>query len=155
MLLTVCSNNSGLPVGLSVQCKMKIKVCTTYDSPFQGLACTTLVHASTACCPCRDRAVVSQGLDWRSRHALHEPHNALTTNCTSCQPSLPNEAIRSAVFKFPPAQGVVVRTADRFPSPATGFVDSARNRRSRWEDLGRGLPSVGARTLQRSQSSSS
>jgi len=51
--------------------------------------------------------------DWTGEalHSLHGPYrNALTANCTSCQPSLPVAAIHSAVFNFTPAQGVVVRT---------------------------------------------
>jgi hypothetical protein len=84
--------------------------------------------------------------DWTGEalHSLHEPYrNALTANCTSRQPSLPVAAIHSAVFNFAPAQGVVVQTGR-----------SLLNRRSKWEDQGRGTPSVGAPTLQRSQSCS-
>jgi hypothetical protein len=70
----------------------------------------------------RHAAPVEPGLsslkDWTgdALHSLHELHrNALTANCASYQPSLPDDAIPLAVFNFPLAQGVVVLTGRSLP----------------------------------------
>lgn len=68
--------------------------------------------------------------------------NALTANCISCQPSLPDKPSTQPSSRLASAQDARLRgLADRFSSPDTSFVDSARNRHS-WEGQDRRLTNV-------------